>query len=218
MDFSKARFNMVEQQIRPWDVLDFELLDVLNEIPREYFVLPEQQNIAYTDCALKLANGGYMLEPKTIARLIQGLSLSGHERVLEVGTGSGYATAILAKLADTVITFDTDATQQQAAQNHLAQLGLENIEFCVGDGFATPSNPALYDAIYIGGSIPTLPQQLLHSLQDGGRLVVIIGEQNPMRAKQIVRQGNEFKESILFDTFAPALHSPLVAAKSHFQF
>ncbi|ENW4148736.1 TPA: protein-L-isoaspartate O-methyltransferase, partial [Neisseria gonorrhoeae] len=99
MDFEKARFNMVEQQIRPWDVLDFDVLDALEEIPRELFADESLQGLAYADMELPLANGHKMLEPKIVARLAQGLKLTKNDTVLEIGTGSGYATALLAKLA-----------------------------------------------------------------------------------------------------------------------
>ena len=123
MDFQQARFNMVEQQIRPWDVLNFDLLDALESIPREKFVQENQQGYAYADISLALPNGGRMLEPKIVARMIQGLSLTKTDRVLEVGTGSGYATAVLATLAGSVRTFDTDSSQQARAKAALQQLG-----------------------------------------------------------------------------------------------
>ena len=111
MNFEQARFNMVEQQIRPWDVLDFDVLDALQDIPRELFVQPSQQGYAYADLALPLPNGSQMLEPKIVGRMAQGLALKKHERVLEIGTGSGYATAVLAKLAHEVTTCDIDRQQ-----------------------------------------------------------------------------------------------------------
>ena len=218
MDFTQARYNMVEQQIRPWDVLDFDLLDVLGEVPREAFVLPEQQGIAYTDQALKLANGGMMLEPKIVARLIRALALNAGDTVLEVGTGSGYATAILAKLANHVLSVDVDATQQQRAQAALAGLGLANIQLQTADGLAGIESGAPYSAIYVGGSVPVLPEALKQQLADGGRMVVIVGTAPVMRARLIRRQGNEFHETTLFDTVVPALHSAATPAPSAFAF
>ena len=218
MDFNQARYNMVEQQIRPWDVLDFDLLDVLGDVPREAFVLPEQQNVAYTDQALKLANGGMMLEPKIVARLIQALALNKGDKVLEVGTGSGYATAILAKLAGQVLSVDVDAEQQQRAQAALAGLDLGNIQFQVADGLAGVDSGAPYSAIYVGGSVPVLPAALQQQLADGGSMVVIVGADPVMRACLIRRQGNEFITRVLFDTVVPALHSPATPAPSAFSF
>lgn len=203
MDFNKARFNMVEQQIRPWDVLDFELLDALEMIPREEFVLPEQRGYAYADMPLKLINGGTMLEPKIVARLVQGLALQKHETVLEVGTGSGYATAVLATLAHQVDTIDIDEKQQQYASNILNQLNLLNIDYTVGDGLL--GGEAQYDAIYIGGSLPNVPNDLLSRLKDGGRMVVVVGDKPIQHALLITRKGNEFSEKTLFDTLIASL-------------
>ena len=136
MNFEKARFNMVEQQIRPWDVLDFDILDVLGEIPREDFVTEAQQPYAYSDKTLPLPNGGNMLEPKIVARMIQALKLAPLDKVLEVGTGSGYATALLGKMAAEVITVDIDAEQQARAKTVLDNLGYKNITYQVADGLA----------------------------------------------------------------------------------
>ena len=116
MDFEKARFNMVEQQIRPWDVLDFDVLDALMEIPRERFVGSDFQGLAYADIEVPLPNGGKMLEPKIVARLAQGLKMTAADTVLEIGTGSGYATALLGKLAGKVVSDDIDAAQQNRAK------------------------------------------------------------------------------------------------------
>ena len=121
MDFEKARFNMVEQQIRPWDVLDFDVLDALEEIPRERFVNESLQGLAYADMELPLANGHKMLEPKIVARLAQSLKLTKTDTVLEIGTGSGYATALLAKLAGKVVSDDRCIGVLDVDSEHLAQ-------------------------------------------------------------------------------------------------
>ena len=147
MDFAKARFNMVEQQIRPWDVLDFDLLDALQDLPRELFVSEEQKAYAYSDTPLPLPNGGTMLEPKIVARLVQGLALQKTDSVLEIGTGSGYATALLAKLCGEVTTIDLDADQQVRAKMALTAIAQENVIFQTGDGLA---------AAVGGGSAPSL--------------------------------------------------------------
>ncbi|XXQ67674.1 protein-L-isoaspartate O-methyltransferase family protein [Neisseriaceae bacterium B1] len=218
MDFAKTRFNMVEQQIRPWDVLDFDLLDVLEEIPREQFVLPEQQGYAYADTALRLANGSMMLEPKIVARMVQGLGLQSTDRVLEVGTGSGYATAVMAKLADNVTTYDVDETQLAFAKNVLNSLEYDNIRFEQGDGLQVNQAPA-YDAIYIGGSLPTLPEQLLQQLSaEGGRMVVVVGGESVQRCLLIVREGDSFKQTTLFDTHVFGLQDKVNAKPSKFTF
>ncbi|MBH5328800.1 protein-L-isoaspartate O-methyltransferase [Eikenella sp. S3360] len=215
--FEQARFNMVEQQIRPWNVLDFDILDVLAELPREQFVAPEQQAYAYADTTLPLPNGGAMLEPKIVARLIQGLKLSKEDTVLEIGTGSGYATAILSKLADRVITVDTDQAQQQKARTVLERLGITNIEYRIGDGLANPPI-ATVSAIYVGGSCPVMPETLRNKLTADGRMAVILGREPVMRALLVRRSGEGFEQNVLFDTVAPALSSPAVNQPASFRF
>ena len=158
MDFAKARFNMVEQQIRPWDVLDFDLLDALEAIPREAFVGEEQKNYAYADLALTLPNGGAMLEPKIVARMIQGLALKKTDKVLEIGTGSGYASAVLSKLAAEVVTVDIDPEQQARAKAVLDGLGYDNIVFQTNDGLMTQNAAAPFDAVYVGGAVDDIPE------------------------------------------------------------
>lgn len=218
MDFNLARYNMVEQQIRPWDVLDFDLLDVLGEVPREQFVLSAQKTIAYTDQTLQLANGGHMLEPKIVARLIQALDLTAADHVLEVGTGSGYATAILAKMAGKVLTVDIDEAQQEQAAANLASVSLHNVQFEVADGLAGVDSQAPYSAIYVGGGVPLVPEALKQQLADGGLMVLIVGSAPVMHAKLIAREGDQFTETVLFDTVVPLLQSDALAAPSTFTF
>lgn len=218
MDFNKARFNMVEQQIRPWNVLDFDVLDALDEIPREEFVLEAQRGYAYSDLALTLENGGYMLEPKIVARMVQGLQLKKTDRVLEVGTGSGYATALLAKLSADVLTYDIDSKQQQFAKNVLNRLEYANIRYEIGDGLVGVDNQAKFDAIYVGGGLPAVPEALKQQLAEGGRLVVVVGGAPVQRCMQIVRTGDVFSETVLFDTLVSGLNAKAVPAKSKFTF
>ena len=207
MDFQKARLNMVEQQIRPWDVLDFDLLDALEEIPRELFVNAEQQGYAYADLTLALRNGSQMLEPKVVARMVQGLKLQKTNSVLEVGTGSGYATAVLAKLAGDVLTCDVDEQQLSAAKAVLNRLAFENVRYVVADGLQGLPSEAAFDAIYIGGSLPEVPEALKQQLADGGRMVVVVGSEPVQRCLLITRQGDEFMQKTLFDTLIAPLQS-----------
>ena len=199
MDFDKARFNMVEQQVRPWDVLDFDVLDALEEIPRELFVNEALQGLAYADMELPLANGHKMLEPKVVARLAQGLKLTKNDTVLEIGTGSGYATALLAKLAGKVVSDDLDAEQQKRAKAVLDGLSLEN------NGLTELSAGAPFDAVYVGGAVNIVPDVLKQQLKDGGRMVVIVGRRPVQRALLITRQGDTFEEKALFDTLVANL-------------
>ncbi|MDO4641183.1 MAG: protein-L-isoaspartate O-methyltransferase [Neisseria sp.] len=218
MDFYKARFNMVEQQIRPWDVLDFDVLDALETIPREEFVTEEQKNYAYADISLPLPNGGYMLEPRVVARLAQALALKKDEKVLEIGTGSGYATALLAKLAKEVVTIDLDAAQQTLAKAALDKIGQENIVFQNGDGLTELVGGAPFDAIYVGGSVPAVPEVLKGQLKEGGRLVIITGGKPVQHARLITRHGDDFTDVVLFDTMVAGLQAPKVVASTKFSF
>lgn len=205
MDFDKARFNMVEQQIRPWDVLDFNVLDALTDIPRERFVAEAQQGLAYSDTELPLPNGRKMLEPKVVARLAQGLKLSRQDKVLEIGTGSGYATALLAQLAGEVVSDDLDTEQQNRAKAVLDSLGYQNIYYAQNDGLAEHTEGAPFDAIYVGGAVRNVPETLKAQLKDGGRMVVVVGGEPVQRALLVTRHGNEFSETVLFDTLIAGL-------------
>ena len=150
MDFAQARHNMVEQQIRPWDVLEFELLDVLSEIPREHFVLPEHQAVAYADQALPLANGHAMPEPRIVAKMIQALNIKKTDRILEIGTGSGYATALLSRMGQSVLSLDLDGAQQERAQAALAKVACPNVQVTVSHGFKAFGNIGTFVLIYFG--------------------------------------------------------------------
>ena len=205
MDFAKARFNMVEQQIRPWDVLNFDLLDALQDIPREAFVGEAQKNYAYADLNLPLPNGCTMLEPKIVARLVQGLALKKTDKVLEIGTGSGYAAAVLAKLAGEVVSVDIDPEQQARAKAVLDDLGFDNIAYAQGDGLATKHAAAPFDAVYVGGAVEEIPELLKQQLKDGGRLIAVVGHHPVQRARLLTRQGDSFTEKNLFDTLIPYL-------------
>lgn len=216
MDFAQARFNMVEQQIRPWDVLDFDVLDALAEIPREAFVTEAQQTYAYADLPLPLPNGGTMLEPKIVARLVQGLALKAGESVLEIGTGSGFATALLAKLAGSVTTVDVDGGQQERAKAVLESLSLQNIEYVQADGLA--KSVGQFDAIYVGGALHAIPDVLVDQLKEGGRLVAAVGEAPVQRARLLTKQGGKLVEKTLFDTFVSYLESSAAPAPSRFRF
>lgn len=205
MDFEKARFNMVEQQIRPWDVLDFDVLDALGDIPREKFVGAGFQGLAYADKELPLPNGGKMLEPKVVARLVQGLKLTKQDKVLEIGTGSGYATALLAALAGEVVTADIDAAQLEAAKTVLDDIGCGNVRYVCNDALAQETEGAPFDAVYVGGSVGRVPETLKRQLKDGGRMAVIAGGKPVQRALLITRDGGVFREKVMFDTLAAGL-------------
>ncbi|MDO5638388.1 MAG: protein-L-isoaspartate O-methyltransferase [Neisseria sp.] len=218
MNFEKARFNMVEQQVRPWDVLDFDVLDALSAIPREAFVAEAQKPYAYSDKTLPLPNGGSMLEPKIVARMVQGLALQPADKVLEIGTGSGYATALLAEMAGEITTIDIDGEQQARAQSVLNGLGYGKIIYQNGDGLAGQASGSPFDAIYIGGSVNSIPETLRQQLKDGGRMVVVVGDAPVQRAQLITRTGDTFTETTLFDTLIPKLSSKADAPAAKFSF
>lgn len=208
MDFEKARFNMVEQQIRPWDVLDQRILDLLLQLPREDFVLPEQQKIAFADLELPLANGSFMLTPKLEARLIQEIHVQNSDKVLEIGTGNAYMTAILAGLAKHVYSIDLDEDMIEAAKSKLAKVNMRNVSLKVGDGLAGMPEEAPFDKIICGGAVATIPQVLKESLNIGGRLIAIVGQAPLMKATLVVRETEQaWREIVVFETCAAHLQA-----------
>lgn len=181
MDFEKARFNMVEQQIRPWDVLDFDVLDALAEIPRERFVNGSLQGLAYADMELPLANGHKMLEPKVVARLAQGLKLTKTIRFWK----SARVRAMRPRCWQNwlvVVSDDIDAEQQNRAKAVLDGLGLDNIDYVQNNGLTELSAGAPFDAVYVGGAVNLVPEVLKEQLKDGGRMAVIVGRKPVQRA------------------------------------
>lgn len=207
MDYNKARFNMVEQQIRPWDVLDFELLDVLEEIPREIFVDDKYKNIAYADVNIPLGNGSVMLEPKIVARMIQGLELTKADRVLEIGTRRGYATAILARLAKNVMSFDISPELQEKAKTALDELNILNVDLITADGFDDSHyKDKTFDAIYVGGALRSVPPILFeHLSRKNGKLVAVVGEAPAMKATLCRYVDGKLETKDLFETCCPYL-------------
>ena len=200
-----AKFNMIEQQIRPWEVLDHQVLDVIERLNREDFVDPAYRGLAYADCQIPLANGVRMLPPTVEGRMLQALSLGAADRVLEVGSGSGYITACLASLAAQVRSIDADGEISECAQGNVARLGLDNAEFAKAT-LAEFDEPDSYDAIAVTASLPAIPQNLEQALTIGGRLFVICGESPVMEALLITRVGaSEWTRQSLFETDLPRL-------------
>jgi len=200
-----AKFNMIEQQIRPWEVLDHQVLDVIERLNREDFVDPAYHGLAYADCQIPLQNGVRMLPPTVEGRMLQALLLGADDRVLEVGSGSGYITACLASLAAKVRSIDADAEIIAHAQHHIARLGFTNIEFAQ-TALAQFDEPDSYDAIAVTASLPAIPQNLEQALKIGGRLFVICGHSPVMEALLITRVGaSEWTRQSLFETDLPRL-------------
>jgi len=183
MNLEQARHNMVEQQIRTWEVLDQDVLDLLYAVPREDFVPSAYRNIAFSDLEIPLGEGERMWPPKLEARVLQELAVQRSERVLEVGTGSGYLTALLAHRAAQVYTVEIRPALAEFGRANLARHGRNNVIAEVGDGALGYPNWAPYDVIVLTGSTPLVPQSLLDSLAPGGRLFAVVGDAPAMAAR-----------------------------------
>jgi protein-L-isoaspartate(D-aspartate) O-methyltransferase len=205
MDTEQARFNMIEQQIRPWAVVDPIVLDLLGRVHREDFVPPEFRELAFADIGIPLGFGEEMMAPKIEARLLQELAPTPESDVLEIGTGSGYMTALLASRARRVESVEIREEFSRKAAEKLHQKSFSNVETVVGDGARGWNPGATYDAIILTGSLPLLPNAYKTALNDSGRLVAIVGEEPVMEAVLITRHGGEWEERSLFDTSLPAL-------------
>jgi len=208
MNIEQARHNMIEQQIRPWDVLDQRVLDQIQRTPREDFVVPAYRSAAFTDMMLPIGYGEVMMEPKLEARMLQALAITDGDKVLEVGTGSGYLTALLARMAAQVISVEIEPELLQQAKARLASHGIDNVVLEQGDASKGWEAHQPYDAIAITGSLPTLPQSFKENLQIGGRLFAIIGREPVMQATLVTRlNANEWREEVLFETLLPPLRN-----------
>ncbi len=210
MNFEQARFNMIEQQIRPWDVLDPEVLTLLSVLRREDFVPVAWSESAFTDTEIPLvdggANGRVMLQPKVEARLLQELRVAPHEHALEIGAGSGWFAALLAHRARQVHTVEIDPALASIAADNLRRAGVANVSTVSGDGSAGLANAAPFDVIVLSGSVPQVPAALLDQLKVGGRLAAIVGQMPVMRAMLHTRvDAQHWRQTVLFDTAAPRL-------------
>jgi protein-L-isoaspartate(D-aspartate) O-methyltransferase len=206
MDMEQARFNMIEQQIRPWEVLDPEVLDILAMVRREVFVPEALKALAFADLELPIGNGQTMLSPKIEARVLQEAGVRSTDIVLEVGSGSGYMAALLASKAEYVHTVEIDPVLAETARRNLRQAGVSNVSVEIGDAALGWSGPSPYDVIVLSGSLPELPDAFLQQLKPGGRLMAFIGTAPIMQARLIIRSDDQAFNSInLFETVVPAL-------------
>jgi protein-L-isoaspartate(D-aspartate) O-methyltransferase len=208
MDFEKARFNMVEQQIRPWDVLNTQLLDLLFHVKRENFVADNQKAIAFVDTELPLPNGSRMLQPKMEARILQELNIAADEKILEIGTGSGYLTALLASVGKHVYSLDIDANMTALAKANLARAGIQNVTLVTANGVGGLPTNAPFDVIVVGGALPNVPEELTSQLAVGGRMLVVVGDLAPLAATLVerVKEGpSGLRSTVLFETHLDAL-------------
>jgi len=217
MNKEQARFNMVEQQIRPWQVLDKGVLTVLSRIPREYFVPQAYQSMAYTDMEIPLAHGETLVAPRVDARLMHDLQLTGTEKVLEIGTGTGYLTALLAARAQWVVSYEIHPDLATAARDNLQRAGVTNAEVRNGDGNQGAVADAPFDAIVLGGSVTEVPQALLQQLRVDGRLIAIVGTDIQMSATLFTRTGETtWNSRSLWDCVIDPLHGFPEPARFHF--
>ncbi len=214
MDIEQARYNMVEQQIRPWDVLDQDVLDLLFKVRREDFVPQAHRALAFVDMEIPLGHGQAMWTPKLEARVIQELAIRPTDRVLEIGTGSGYLTALLATQAAEVVSVDIVPEFTAAAAQTLRAHGLENITLHTADAARDWADEAGFDVIVLTGSTPLLPDALRRRLRVGGRLFAVVGEPPVMQAQLITCTAPGATRSVtLFETcVAPLVNAAQPAA------
>ncbi len=210
MNIEQARFNMIEQQIRPWDVLDPAILSLLALVRREDFVPPAHAAMAFMDTEIPLPTQGgtreFMLAPKLEARLLQELNVHKHERALEVGTGSGFMAALLSHKAQHVTTFEIRPELAAFASQNLQRAGLVNVTVVTGNGAVGQASEAPWDVIALSGSVNQVPQSLLQQLKAGGRLIAVVGDAPIMQAVLYTRTDEQsFQKLVLFDTLAPRL-------------
>lgn len=205
VDFEQARFAMVEQQVRPWEVLDFRVLDVIGSVKREDFAPPRHRKLAYADLALPLEHGEFMLKPVIEGRLLQALDLAPEHEVLEIGTGSGYLTACLARLARAVHSVDLHADFIDRARVRLQAAGLANVSLEAAD--ALQFQPARqFDAVAVGGAVAEVPERFLSWVRPGGKLFVIRGRSPVQEAVLYTRAEHGWAVESLFETDVPYLH------------
>ncbi|MBA4175728.1 MAG: protein-L-isoaspartate O-methyltransferase [Leptothrix sp. (in: Bacteria)] len=220
MNTELARFNMIEQQIRPWEVLDQAVLSLLATVRREDFVPPAMRALAFVDTQVPLGEGQCMLEPKVEARLLQELQVQRHEKVLEIGTGSGFMAALLAHRAMRVLTLECRPALARAAREHLQASGIANVKVIdvdAADGARGLPGEAPFDVVLLSGSVSEVPPALLQQLKVGGRLAAVVGDEPIMRARLYTRVGEAaWSQSDLFDTVAPRLEGFAEPTRFHF--
>ena len=217
MNLEQARSNMVEQQIRPWEVLDQDVLDLLYAVPREEFVMPEYRNLAFIDMEIPVGDGERMWPPKMEARVLQELAVKRTDRVLEVGTGSGYLTALLAHRAAQVYSVEIHPALAAFGRANIERHGLDNVTLEIGDGARGYGKWGAYDIVVLTGSVPILPRTLFESLAPGGRVFAVVGDAPVMTAKLVsCTAPGAFRTIELFET----LLAPLVNCEqpSRFRF
>jgi len=205
-DLELARFNMIEQQVRPWDVLDQRVLDTMKRVPREAFVPERYRSLAFADTCIPLGHGQVMMAPKVEGRMLQALAITPQDRILEIGTGSGYVTACLASLGRQVTSIDIMPDFTEAAAARLASHNIGNVSLQTADAADGLDEGERYNVIAVTGSLPVLQQQFHQNLEIGGRLFIITGTPPLMEALLITRVSeSSWKRESLFETSLPPL-------------
>ena len=201
MDIKQARKNVIEQQIRPWGGLNVRANQALSDIPRENFVPEEYLSLVFADIEIPLVSGAKMFSPKIEGRILDSLDIQGHETVLEIGTGSGYFTSVLAKLSQSVVTIELDEQLSELAQNKAKELNLNNISFINDDALVYNFDNEQYDTIVIGCSLPNKNENFFRLLKPSGKLFMVVGAINQMQATLVQRTNeNEWQSKSLFET------------------
>jgi protein-L-isoaspartate(D-aspartate) O-methyltransferase len=207
LDFERARFNMVEQQVRTWEVLDPRVLDVLRQVRREDFVPTRYRQLAFADVALPLDGGEVMMKPVVEGRMLQALAVQAEDAVLEIGTGSGFISACLAQLGREVLSVECHATLVERARARLGAAGLSNVRIEFGDALGGFDPKRDFDVVCVTGAVAVEPASLRRWLRPGGRLFLVRGEAPAMEALLITRgDGDRHLEESLFETDLPYLH------------
>ena len=208
MDIEIARGKMLGQQVRAWEVLDPTVLDVLGSLPREAFVPERYRNLAFADTQVPLGHGELMMTPKVEGRMLQALALKRSDRVLEIGTGSGFVTACLARLGGSVVSWEIEPEFSARAGACLTRFGIGNATLETRDGSVLPSEAPRFDAICVTGSLPELHPSFTQRLAVGGRLFAVVGTSPVMEARLITRVAEDgFAAETLFETDLPALRN-----------
>lgn len=217
MNIEQARFNMVEQQIRPWDVLDPKVLDLLSQVKREQFVPTQHQTLAFADLELPIGHGQTMLAPRVEAKFLQEVAVKEGDRVLEIGTGTGYMAALLAARAEHVVSVEINPELVSLARANLQAAGILNVTVEQGDGIKGWPSRGPYDVIVVSGALASVPSELLRQLRVGGRLAVIVGAAPVMEAQLITCTADGRYNTVnLFETVVAPLAG--AAAKPEFAF
>ena len=201
MDIKKARKNVIEQQIRPWGGLNVRANQALSDIPRENFVPEEYLSLVFADIEIPLVGSAKMFSPKIEGRILDSLDIQGHENILEIGTGSGYFTSVLAKLSQSVVTIELDEQLSQLAQNKVKGINLNNITFINDDALAYNFDNEQYDTIVIGCALPNKNENFFRLLKPDGKLFMVVGGINQMQATLVQRTSeNDWQSKSLFET------------------